>query len=280
MESVEGFIGRLPKVELHVHLVGSASVGTVLELVGRHPGGAGAAGVPESAAELADFYAFRDFPHFAEVYGAVSSLVRDPADVAALVLGAARDLAGQNVRYAELTVTPYTFTAAGMPAAELTEALDIAARSAARDYGITMAYIFDVAGEYGEPAARATLEHALSCPPGALTGFGLAGIEQARPRFAARLPLGVRRGDRGRAAQRAARGRDVGSRDDLGGAGRPAGRADRARHQLPGRPGAGGPAAGEPDPARGVPDVQRVHPAGHRAGRSTRCRGCSRRACS
>jgi adenosine deaminase len=71
-----------------------------------------------------------------------------------------------------------------MPAAELTEALDIAARSAARDYGITMAYIFDVAGEYGEPAARATLEHALSCPPGALKGFGLAGIEQARPRFA------------------------------------------------------------------------------------------------
>jgi adenosine deaminase len=185
MESVEGFIGRLPKVELHVHLVGSASVGTVLELVGRHPGGAGAAGVPGSAAELADFYAFRDFPHFAEVYGAVSSLVRDPADVAALVLGAARDLAGQNVRYAELTVTPYTFTAAGMPAAELTEALDIAARSAARDYGITMAYIFDVAGEYGEPAARATLEHALACPPAGLTGFGLAGIEQARPQFTA-----------------------------------------------------------------------------------------------
>jgi adenosine deaminase len=72
-----------------------------------------------------------------------------------------------------------------MPAAELTEALDIAARSAARDYGITMAYIFDVAGEYGEPAARATLEHALACPPAGLTGFGLAGIEQARPQFTA-----------------------------------------------------------------------------------------------
>jgi len=182
MESVEGFIDRLPKVELHVHLVGSASVPTVLELRRRHPEGAT---VPGSAAELAAFYEFRDFPHFSQVYGAVSSLVREPADVAALVGGAARDLAGQNVRYAELTVTPYTFTAAGMPAAELTEALDIAARSAARDHGITMAYIFDVAGEYGEQAARGTLEHALSCPPAALTGFGLAGIEQARPQFAA-----------------------------------------------------------------------------------------------
>jgi aminodeoxyfutalosine deaminase len=181
MESVEGFIDRLPKVELHVHLVGSASVPTVLELRRRHPDGGG---VPASAAELAAFYEFRDFPHFSKVYGAVSSLVREPADVAELVLGAARDLAGQNVRYAELTVTPYTFTSAGMPVAGLTEALDVAAATAARDHGITMAYIFDVAGEYGEPAARATLEHALSCPPGALKGFGLAGIEQARPAFA------------------------------------------------------------------------------------------------
>ncbi|MFD1048232.1 adenosine deaminase, partial [Kibdelosporangium lantanae] len=31
------FITALPKVELHVHLVGSASVPTVLELARRHP---------------------------------------------------------------------------------------------------------------------------------------------------------------------------------------------------------------------------------------------------
>ncbi len=101
MESIDAFIDRLPKVELHLHLVGSASVPTVLELARRHPDG----GVPRSAAELAAFYEFRDFPHFADVYAAVSGLVREPADVAELVLGAARDLAGQNVRYAELTVT-------------------------------------------------------------------------------------------------------------------------------------------------------------------------------
>jgi adenosine deaminase len=63
----------------------------------------------------------------------------------------------------------------------LTEALDIAARSARRDHRVRIGYIFDIAGELGAPAAHATLEHALSCPPEALTGFGLAGIEQARP---------------------------------------------------------------------------------------------------
>ena len=176
MESIDAFIDRLPKVELHLHLVGSASVPTVLELARRHPDGA----VPQSAAELAACYEFRDFPHFAEVYAAVSSLVREPADVAELVLGAARDLAGQNVRYVELTVTPYTFTACGMAAADLTEALDTAARSARRDHGVRVAYIFDIAGELGAQAADATLEHALARPPEALTGFGLAGIEQAR----------------------------------------------------------------------------------------------------
>jgi adenosine deaminase len=71
-----------------------------------------------------------------------------------------------------------------MPVAGLTEALDIAARSAREDHGVRVGYVFDIAGEFGAPAAYATLEHALSCPPQALTGFGLAGIEQARPGYA------------------------------------------------------------------------------------------------
>jgi aminodeoxyfutalosine deaminase len=180
---MESFIDRLPKAELHLHLVGSASVPTVLELARRHPPDADGPGglVPRTEAELAAFFEFRDFPHFADVYHAVSALIREPADVTELVTGVARDLAGQNVRYAELTVTPYTWTSAGMPAAGVTEALDIGARTAGAEHGVRIGYIFDIAGELGGEAATATLDHALSCPPEALTGFGLAGIEQARP---------------------------------------------------------------------------------------------------
>ena len=177
MEAIESFVDRLPKVELHVHLVGSASVGTVLELARRHPGSP----VPRSEEELRTFYEFSGFPHFAVVYGLVSELVTGPEDVAALVVGAARDLASQNVRYAELTVTPYTFTRQGMPAGAVTEALDIAGREARQRYGIELAYIFDIASELGGEAAVRTLEHALTQPPEALTGLGLGGIEQERP---------------------------------------------------------------------------------------------------
>ncbi|WP_119726771.1 adenosine deaminase [Thermomonospora amylolytica] len=176
MTSLHGFIDRLPKVELHLHLVGSASIDTVLELAARHPGSR----LPRTPEGLRDFYEFRDFPHFAEVYQAVSEVVREPEDVAALVLGTARDLAGQRVRYVELTVTPYTHVLAGMSMPAVTEALDVAAREAARRHGIRVAYIFDIAGELGATAARATLDHALHHPPERLVGFGLGGIEQAR----------------------------------------------------------------------------------------------------
>src|SRR5689334_3732616 len=102
--ALDAFIDALPKVELHVHLVGSASVPTVLELARRHTGHM----IPTDEESLRRFYEFRDFPHFAQVYLAVNGLIREPEDVAALVVGAARDLAAQNVRYFELTVTPYT----------------------------------------------------------------------------------------------------------------------------------------------------------------------------
>src|SRR5215831_21413657 len=95
MESVEAYIAKLPKVELHVHLVGSASVPTVLALARRHPGGE----VPTTEEELRKFYEFRDFAHFIDVYRAVSGLITEPEDIADLVRGVARDLAAQNVRY-------------------------------------------------------------------------------------------------------------------------------------------------------------------------------------
>lgn len=177
MSLVHDFIDALPKVELHAHLVGSASVPTVLELARRHPD----VPIPRTEAGLRDFYAFRDFPHFAEVYEAVSATVREPEDVAALVIGYARDLSAQRAGYVELTVTPYTHVRAGMPMPAVTEALDHAAARAFELHGVRVAYIFDIASELGGEAARATLEHALGHPPERLVGFGLGGIEQERP---------------------------------------------------------------------------------------------------
>ena len=58
--NLQSFITGLPKAELHVHHVGSASPRIVSELAARHP----AAGVPSDLEALREFFTFRDFAHF------------------------------------------------------------------------------------------------------------------------------------------------------------------------------------------------------------------------
>ena len=177
MDGLDAFVARLPKVELHVHLVGSAPVATVLELARRHPDSR----VPRTEEKLREFYVFRDFPHFAEVYGMVIDLLTEPEDIADLVRGIARELAAQNVRYAEIKVSPTGFARNGIPPAVITEALDIAAADSLSEYGVRIAYIFEFPGEHADERALPALDHALTLGPKALVGFGVAGIEQRRP---------------------------------------------------------------------------------------------------
>ena len=193
------FIASLPKAELHVHHVGSASPRIVSELARRHPGT-----VPDDPEELRRFFEFRDFAHFIEVYLAVVDLVRTPEDVRVLTYEVAREMATeQSLRYAELTCTPYTSVrphedGVGMPIEAYTEALEDARVAAERDFGLVLRWIYDIPGESGIPAADATLDFALHHAGDGLIGFGLGGPEigvprpQFQPHFDAARAAGLR----------------------------------------------------------------------------------------
>lgn len=192
--SITDFITGLPKAELHVHHVGSVSPRIVSALAERHPGV-----VPSDPDELRDFFAFRDFAHFVEVYLAVVDLIRTPEDVRMLTYEVAREMAeGQTLRYAELTVTPYNSTVRGMGIEPFTEAIEDARVAAERDFGLVLRWIYDIPGESGLPAAEATLDYALNHAPDALVGFGLGGPEigvprpQFQPHFDAARAAGLR----------------------------------------------------------------------------------------
>jgi aminodeoxyfutalosine deaminase len=188
-----GFIEALPKAELHVHHVGSASARIVSELAARHPGI-----VPSDLDELKAFFAFRDFAHFVEVYLAVVGLIRTADDIRYLTYEVAREMAeGQRIRYAELTCTPYTSVLAGVPIEAYTDAIEDARVAAERDFGLVLRWIYDIPGESGLPAADATLSYALDHRVDALVGFGLGGPEigvpraQFQPHFEAALAAGL-----------------------------------------------------------------------------------------
>jgi aminodeoxyfutalosine deaminase len=189
---VREFIAALPKAELHVHLVGAASVDTVLELARRHPGR-----VPTDRAELARYYEFTDFPHFINVYSAVNKLVTTPEDVQTLLLGLARDLAANNVRYAEVTVSAVAHFARISPD-DLSAALVAGRRQALAEHDVELAWIFDVPLPSDEPDGRGTLDYALDQRPEGTVGFGLAGLEAPyrradfRPVFQEAIAAGLR----------------------------------------------------------------------------------------
>lgn len=182
-ESLLTFINALPKVELHVHHVGSASPETVARLADRH---AGSTSVPADPARLAEFFTFTDFAHFVEVYLAVVDLLRDPEDLATLTYDIGAGLAAQQVRYAEVTLTPYSSIVRGIPAEAYCEAVEDARLRVARDHGTQLRWCFDIPGESGVPAADLTLDVALRLRPEGLVSFGLGGPEIgiARPQFA------------------------------------------------------------------------------------------------
>ncbi|MFF2653628.1 adenosine deaminase [Streptomyces sp. NPDC058045] len=183
MTELQAFIAGLPKAELHVHHVGSASPRVVAELAARHPDSK----VPTDPEALADYFTFTDFAHFIEVYLSVVDLVRTPEDVRLLTFEIARELARQNVRYAELTVTPFSSTRRGIDEKEFMVALEDARTAAERELGVLLRWCFDIPGEAGLESAEETTRLAVSdkLRPEGLVSFGLAGPEigVGRPQF-------------------------------------------------------------------------------------------------
>ena len=170
--SLESFALRMPKAELHVHLEGSIRPATLLELARRHRIELPARDV----AGLREWFRFRDFEHFVEIYLAVSSCLRDPDDFRTLALDFLAEQARQNVLYSEVHFTIATHCAAGADGEAVAAALWDAVVEGEREYGVRMRLIPDVVRNVPE-GADLTLEWALANRRRAVVALGLSGIE-------------------------------------------------------------------------------------------------------
>jgi aminodeoxyfutalosine deaminase len=177
---LHAFIAGLPKAELHVHHVGSASPRIVSELAARHPDSK----VPTDAEALVDYFTFTDFAHFIEVYLSVVDLIRTPEDVRLLTYEVARDMARQQIRYAELTITPFSSTRRGIDEGAFMDAIEDARKAAEADFGTVLRWCFDIPGEAGLESAEETVRLATTdkIRPEGLVSFGLGGPEIGVPR--------------------------------------------------------------------------------------------------
>ena len=152
---LDGFIAGLPKAELHVHHVGSASPRIVAELAARHEDSP----VPKDPELVSRYFTFTDFAHFVDVYLSVVDLdphARGRPD--AHLRGRPRHGgdAVDPVRRADLHAVHLRHPRASTAEA-FCEAIEDARLAAERDFGIVLRWCFDIPGESGIPAADETL---------------------------------------------------------------------------------------------------------------------------
>lgn len=181
-KDLSALIAALPKVELHLHLEGAVRPETLLTLARRH----GTTSLPVDVDGLRDFYRFRDFDHFVQVYYAICDNLRHEEDFALVVTELGESLAAQNVRYAEVTFTPYNHSRRGVPPQVVFAGVEAGRREVEQTTGTVLRWCTDVPGEFGEEAGLETVRMVLDArEAGQLDGlvsFGLGGPEVGVPR--------------------------------------------------------------------------------------------------
>jgi aminodeoxyfutalosine deaminase len=178
MDDVSAFIRRLPKAELHLHLEGTITPATLVELSARHDP------QPMSLAEAESHYRFDDFTSFIEGFKAVTRRLIDPEDYELVAWHMMQDLAQQGVVHAEVYISVgviYMWRNFDPSCFEpIFAGLERARVRARDDLGLSLYWIFDAVRHFTvEEAVRVFRKAAeLRAEFPAIIGIGLGGDER------------------------------------------------------------------------------------------------------
>lgn len=176
--SLESFIRAMPKVELHVHLEGSIQPETLLALARRHK-----VVLPATTLEgLRAWYNFTNFPHFIEVYLAVSNCLRTPDDLELITREFLIGQADQNIWHSEVTYTPFTqYYQNGLSFPDQLAAINRARAWADEELGVSMSLTIDIPRQISAEEGLLVADWAISGMEKGVTAFGLGGDEVGNP---------------------------------------------------------------------------------------------------
>ncbi len=173
------FIRRMPKAELHVHLEGSVYPETLMLLATKHD-----RQLPFNTVEDAqDWFKFRDFPHFIEVYLEICNCLVDEEDYEMITIDMARRANAQNLRYMEITFAPVSILNPRNPATPdvVMRGLRAGAEIASKDFAVEMQFIMDPVRGRTPAEIMAAAQWWADNAGDRLIGFGLGGMELGHP---------------------------------------------------------------------------------------------------
>jgi len=176
--SLEGFIRSMPKVELHVHLVGAITPQRLLALARKN-----AVPLPVSTVEgMHDWFRFRDFAHFIEIYVAASHCIHDQEDLEEVARDFLAGQAAQNIRYTEFTHTAWVHAKrANLGFQAQLAALNRARAWARHEHGIESGIVIDIPRNITGDEGITVADWAISGAADGVVALGLGGDETSNP---------------------------------------------------------------------------------------------------
>ncbi|HEY6489760.1 MAG: adenosine deaminase [Terracidiphilus sp.] len=178
MEDLSAFIRRLPKAELHLHLEGTVTPATLVELSQRHDA------QPLTQVEADALYQFTDFTGFIEAFKAVTRRLLSPDDYELIAWRMLQALAAQGVVHAEVYISVgviYMWRNHDAACFEpIFAGLERARIRAERELGISLYWIFDAVRHFTVSEAERVFRKAaeLRALYPSIIGIGLGGDER------------------------------------------------------------------------------------------------------
>jgi len=183
-QAIEQYLHAVPKAELHVHLEGAVKPETILLLAQRNH-----VTLPVSTKEEAQsWFTYNGFPHFERIFGIIFECLKTADDYELISYEFGAEMARQQIRYAEVTVSVSSHRyAIGIPHDVYFAGLQRGRERVYQDFGVEIRWVFDIvrdiSGSVTELARRAeyTTAVAIECMNDGVVALGLGGNEMNNP---------------------------------------------------------------------------------------------------
>ena len=154
-----------------MHLEGAIEPVTLLELRLRH----GMAG--DDLASCEALYQYSDFQGFLVAFKAVTEHLRTPDDYELITYRLTKRLQAENVLHAEVFVSVGVCLWRSQDFAALFEGMERGRERGARDFGVSLLWIFDAVRHFGAEPAQRVAELAVQCQQRNVVALGIGGDE-------------------------------------------------------------------------------------------------------
>jgi adenosine deaminase len=173
LADLDEFARRLPKVELHCHLIGAIPVAAYLDIASRNR-------APVRSADPSEAYAFTSFEDFLDLYHHICLSLQGQDDFSQAGYEAlGRQAKTGNVRYTEMFFSPSDHPQ--VPYRIQVDGLIDGLRAAERDHGIVGRLIPSINRTQAASVARAMVEDVIANPRDEVLGIGMDNDETLGP---------------------------------------------------------------------------------------------------